>query len=55
MNAFADTVRPSADTKKLTIRVAAKTSLPPERVLDAGRDFTVRRARRVDERESKAP
>src|SRR5437868_15544326 len=44
MNALADTVRHSLDTKKLTIRVAAKTSLPPERVLDAGRDFSERRA-----------
>ena len=44
MNPFTDTVRHSADTKKLTIRAAAKTSLPPERVLDAGRDFSERRA-----------
>ena len=44
MSAVTDTVRNGVDTEKLTIRVAAKTSLPPERVLDAGRDFSGRRA-----------
>ena len=39
-----DTIRNGLETEKLTIRVAAKTSLPPERVLDAGRDFSERRA-----------
>ena len=44
MSTVTDTVRHSVDTEKLTIRVATKTSLPPERVLDAGRDFSERRA-----------
>ena len=44
MSAVTDTVRNGVDTEKLTIRVATKTSLPPERVLDAGRDFSERRA-----------
>ena len=44
MTAVTDKFRNSVDTEKLTIRVAAKTSLPPERVLDAGHDFSERRA-----------
>jgi hypothetical protein len=44
MSTVTDTVRHGVDTEKLTIRVAAKTSLRPERVLDAGRDFSERRA-----------
>ena len=44
MSAVADTSRIGVDTEKLTIRAAAKTSLPPERVLYAGRDFSERRA-----------
>src|SRR5205085_5099126 len=44
MNTVADTIPNGAETEKLTIRVAAKTSSPPERVLDAGRDFSGRRA-----------
>lgn len=44
MSTITDTSRDGLETEKLTIRVAAKTSLPPERVLDAGRDFSERRA-----------
>src|SRR5256714_9374088 len=44
MSTVTDTVRHGMDTEKLTIRVAAKTSLPAERVLDAGRNFSERRA-----------
>jgi hypothetical protein len=44
MSTVTDTVRHGVDTEKLTIRVAAKTLLAPERVLDAGRDFSERRA-----------
>jgi hypothetical protein len=44
VNTLTDTIRNGQETEKLTIRVAAKTSLPPERVLDAGRDFSQRRA-----------
>src|SRR5437764_5558322 len=39
-----DTIRNGLDNEKLTIRVAARTSLPAERVLDAGRDFSERRS-----------
>jgi len=39
-----DTSDNGVDTEKLTIKVAAKTSSPPERVLNAGRDFSERRA-----------
>jgi hypothetical protein len=44
MNTVTDTIRNGVDTHKLTISVVAKTSSPPERVLDAGRDFSERRA-----------
>ena len=44
MNTVADTIPNGVESHKLTIRVAAKTSSPPERVLDAGRDFSERRA-----------
>ena len=44
MSTVTNTVRHGVDTEKLTIRVAANTSLPAERVLDAGRDFSERRA-----------
>jgi hypothetical protein len=44
MSTVADTIHHGVDAEKLTIRVAAKTCLPPERVLDAGRDFSERRA-----------
>ncbi len=44
MSTVIDTIRHGVDTEKLTIRVAAKTCLPPERVLDAGRDFSELRA-----------
>ena len=44
MSTVTDAIRHGVDTQKLTIRVTAKTSSPPERVLDAGRDFSKRRA-----------
>jgi hypothetical protein len=44
MTAVTPTIRNGVETEKLTIRVVAKTSSPPERVLDAGRDFSERRA-----------
>ena len=44
MTAVTDTIRNGVETEKLTIRVVAKTSSPPERVLCAGHDFSERRA-----------
>ena len=43
MRTVTDTIRKGLGTAKLTMRVTATTSLPHERVLDAGRDFSERR------------
>ena len=43
MSLVTDTIR-NGDRHLLTIRVAAETSSPPDRVLDAARDFSERRA-----------
>ena len=44
MRAVTDTSRNRVESEKLTIKVIARTSSPPDRVLDAGRDFSERRA-----------